>query len=160
MQSKRYYHYIPSKTAFTIGRLHIHTERLIHPGGSTSYKIEADGKSFIFATDTEFSTTALNQKLQRYQKHFQNADLLIMDGQYSLQDSFQREGWGHTAMTVAVDCAILWGVKKMLITHHEPSYSDEAIWRLFAEGEEYLETRKKSKELEIKLAQEGAVYHL
>ncbi|MCB1321824.1 MAG: MBL fold metallo-hydrolase, partial [Leptospiraceae bacterium] len=132
------FHYVEPGDGFEIGPFSIKTKSLIHPGGSISYRIECAGKVFIFATDTEFYGPDLHQQMQEYNRFFHDADLLIMDAQYSLEEAEQKRGWGHTAMTIAVDCSLHWKVKELILTHHEPAHDDVSIWKLFDEAAEYL----------------------
>jgi phosphoribosyl 1,2-cyclic phosphodiesterase len=158
---KKVFHYIPPGDSFDIGECHVTTQPLIHPGGSISYKVEAGGKTFIFATDTEFYGPEIHERMKEYNRFFHGADLLVMDAQYSLEEAEQRKGWGHTAMTIAVDCSLYWNVKELVLTHHEPAHSDESIWKLFDEASEYLvEFAQQDKELKIYTAKEGDSYSL
>lgn len=147
--------------SFKVGPFEIETKPLIHPGNSVAYKIKVGEKVFIFATDTEFYGPDLSEQMDDYLKFFQDADLLVMDAQYSLEEAEQKKGWGHTAMTVAVDCSLHWKVKKLVLTHHEPAHTDQAIWKLFDEACEYLnEFNPDGRELEIFMAKEGDTYDL
>ena len=158
---KKVFHYIEPGHSFDVGACHITTQPLIHPGGSISYKIEADGRTFIFATDTEFYGPEIHERMKEYDRFFHGADLLVMDAQYSLEEAEQRKGWGHTAMTIAVDCSLYWDVKELVLTHHEPAHNDESIWKLFDEASEYLvEFAQQDKRLKIYTAKEGDSYKL
>lgn len=160
---KKVFHYIPPGESFTVGDCAITTQPLIHPGGSIAYKIEADGHTFIFATDTEFYGPEIHERMKEYDRFFHGADLLVMDAQYSLEEAEQRKGWGHTAMTIAVDCSLYWKVKELVLTHHEPAHNDETIWKLFAEASEYLQEfapEGQQGALRIYTAREGDSYSL
>ena len=159
--SRKEFHYIEPCGVFDIGPFHITTQPLLHPGGSISYKIEAKGKTFIFATDTEFYGPDLSELILQYKEFFHDADLMMMDAQYSLQEAEQKKGWGHTAMTIAVDCCIHWKIKQLILTHHEPAHSDEKIYELYEKAYIYLEQSNPSKQdLKIHLAREGDSYTL
>lgn len=159
MMSKREFHYFNQGDQFKIGSLTIKTESLIHPGNSTAYRIEKDNKSFIFATDTEFFGPELKKIIQKKKNFFQKADVLVIDAQYSLKEAEQKIGWGHTSMIIAVECAIAWKVKKLVLTHHEPSHDDYNTYQLFNEAIEYLKQKTKSK-LIIELAKEGTTIEI
>lgn len=154
MMSKRDFHTFERGSSFEIGSLTIRTESLIHPGGSTAYRVEKDGKAVIFATDTEFFGDGLEETVMQKKPFFQGADCLIMDAQYSIKESEQKIGWGHTSMIVAVDCAIAWEVKRLVLTHHEPAHDDLTTLRMFEEAQTYLKERKATG-LELVLAREG-----
>ncbi len=111
--------------------LHFPEENLVvktiavrHPGGSLAYRFEIDGTSFIFATDVEFTGDDLSSMAQ-YNEFFKNGNLLLIDSQYTLDESFNRFDWGHTSNTMAVNCAIRWKIANLVLTHHEPAHSDE-----------------------------------
>jgi phosphoribosyl 1,2-cyclic phosphodiesterase len=108
------------------GSLQIDFIPVRHPGGCHAYRFRQNGKIFIFATDAEFTGEVL-EKTTSYDSFFQNADVLILDSQYTLDDSFIKYDWGHTSYTMAVNCGVRWKVKKLILTHHEPSYHDKKL---------------------------------
>ncbi|MCB1138126.1 MAG: MBL fold metallo-hydrolase [Leptospiraceae bacterium] len=158
MQSEKTFHTYDQGDSFRVGDFEITTEALIHPGGSTSYRVDKEGKRFIFATDTEFYGPDLEGLIEKKKPFFKDADLLIMDAQYSLKESEQKIGWGHTAMVIAVDCAIEWGVKRLALTHHEPAHDDFTTYKLFEEAVEH--NRKYGDKLELLLARQGDTIEL
>ncbi len=141
------------------GNLKVECYPLRHPGGSFAYKFTTNkGKIFIFATDAEF--TGQDMYLIHESEHFfKDADLLILDAQYTLDESFSKFDWGHTSYTMAVNCSNSWNVKNLVLTHHEPSYSDEKIHEIFESALEHKAQLGESK-LKIHLAREGLRFHL
>ncbi|WP_039927360.1 MBL fold metallo-hydrolase [Leptospira vanthielii] len=132
---------------------------LKHPGGSFAYKFtNRAGKIFIFATDAEF-TGADMDLIHECHPFFAEADLLILDTQYTLDESFSKFDWGHTAYTMSVNCASSWKVKNLVLTHHEPSYSDEKIYEIYNDAKLHKE-QLGEKKLKIHLAREGLRFHL
>lgn len=107
-----------------------------HPEGVLIYKIEWRGKSVIYATDTEGYVNT-DQRLAAFAK---DADLLIHDAQYSEahylgQDGIAAtQGWGHSTPQMACAVAKTAGVKRLVLFHHEPRYSDDMITKLEAEA--------------------------
>lgn len=160
MASKKSFNIFQPGKSFKIGPFEVETIQLIHPGDSTSYKIESSDHKFVFSTDTEFFEPDLKVKVNTYRSFFENADILAIDAQYSLEESKQRVGWGHTAMVVAIDCAVEWNVKHLILTHHEPAHSDSKTWALFDEAMNHFEKVHGGKGLKIELALEGAEYFL
>jgi len=156
MLSKKTFHRFDVGKSFKIGSLNVNTECLIHPGKCVAYRIEKEGKVFIFATDTEFFGDDLKAIIKRKKPFFTNADCLVMDAQYSIKESEQKVGWGHTSMIIAVECAIAWKVKKLVLTHHEPAHDDLTTLKMFEEAKEHLASKHAGK-LEIILAREGMV---
>jgi len=100
---------------------------LKHPCGSYAYKFTQAEKTFIFATDAEFTGEVL-EKSGPETDFFHGADLLILDSQYTLDESFTKFDWGHTSYTMAVNCGVKWNIKNLVLTHHEPGYSDSMLF--------------------------------
>ncbi len=100
---------------------------LKHPGTSYAYRFRRGKATFIFATDCEF--TGEDMRTSAFDDFFRGADLLIMDAQYTLDESFNKFDWGHTSFTMAVNCAVKWKVKHLVLTHHEPAYQDSQVYR-------------------------------
>jgi phosphoribosyl 1,2-cyclic phosphodiesterase len=100
---------------------------LKHPGGSMAYRFDENGKSFVFATDAEFTPDYLDTFTPLQDKFFMKADLLVIDAQYTLDEAFKKFDWGHTSYTMAVNCAMRWKAQKLVLTHHEPAYYDEKL---------------------------------
>ncbi len=131
---------------------------LKHPGGSYAYKFEENGKSFIFATDAEFTGDDIDL-VRSMTTFFGGVDLLVLDSQYTLDESFAKFDWGHTSYTMAVNVATIWGIKKLILTHHEPAYNDKKVFDILEEAIEHKRNLGGSP-LEIQLAREGMVLDL
>lgn len=150
----------PPGASFQIGPFLIRTESLMHPGGSTAYRIEAGGAVFVFATDTEFFGEDLPEQIEARRPFFEGADLLVMDAQYSMEEAQQKIGWGHTAMMICVDCAVHWKAKRLTLTHHEPAHLDDKVRSLFAQAQARLAEKKPAPALDLRLAIELDEYEL
>ena len=157
MLSTKEFHHVKVGEEFEIGDVKINTASLMHPGGCTSYRITAGDKVFVFATDVEIYPEDIVDQLERFNEHFKDANLAVLDAQYSLIDALSHKGWGHTSIFTSIDAAQQWGIQRLILTHHDPAYSDEYIWDSFREAKLNLEITKR-KEIEIHLAQEGQVY--
>ncbi|BDA78066.1 hydrolase [Leptospira kobayashii] len=156
---KEFHHFLPGDEMKFPSGIKVETHPLKHPGGSFAYKFtDALGKVFIFATDAEFTGEDMSI-IHDYAPFFKDADLLVLDTQYTLDESFSKFDWGHTSYTMSVNCATAWNVKNLVLTHHEPSYSDEKIYEIY----EASRLHKKflgEKKLKIHLAREGLRFHL
>ncbi|MBI3965612.1 MAG: response regulator, partial [Chloroflexi bacterium] len=56
----------------------------------------------------------------------------IHDAQYTLSEYPAKLGWGHSPAEYAVDLALVAGVKRLLLFHHDPGRADEAVDELVA----------------------------
>jgi ribonuclease BN (tRNA processing enzyme) len=131
---------------------------LKHPQGCFAYKFQQKKKTFIFATDTEFTGETI-ESTSSTTDFFRNADLLVLDSQYTLNEAFLKVDWGHTSYTMAVNCAINWNIKKLVMTHHEPAYSDDVLQENYLLALEHARLLSDVK-TEILLAREGMIFDL
>jgi len=132
---------------------------LKHPQGSFAYKFCQAGKTFIFATDTEFTGETI-ENIDSKTDFFKNADILVLDSQYTLDEAFLKVDWGHTSYTMAVNCGVNWNVKKLIMTHHEPAYNDDILQENYQLALEHAKRLNNKNETEILLAREGMVFDL
>ncbi|MSP91122.1 MAG: MBL fold metallo-hydrolase [Myxococcales bacterium] len=111
-----------------------------HPGTSYAYSFEKGGRKVVYATDNEIDMTlpdakAVQADLAAPRKipddlvaFVRDADLLIVDGQYTDEQYFPKHvGWGHPRATTAVDLAVQAGARQLAIYHHDPMQSDIQI---------------------------------
>ncbi|MDR0403485.1 MAG: MBL fold metallo-hydrolase [Treponema sp.] len=136
-----------------IGRAKITYKKMNHPGDSYSYKVQEGDRSFIYATDTELSANDF-QKTEENTGYFENADLIVLDSQYTLGEAIEKYNWGHSAFSLAVDFAANWGIKQLILFHHDPTYDDRKLLNILQSARWYAE-RMGIKGIEISLAMEG-----
>lgn len=96
-----------------------------HPQGSVAYRIDADGGSFVFATDTEPGSPTHDRALRDLAE---GADVLVYDAQYT-PDQLQRDkrGWGHSSWLEGVRIAQECRVRRLILFHHDPDSNDERV---------------------------------
>jgi phosphoribosyl 1,2-cyclic phosphodiesterase len=137
----------------TIRNANVFCRGMKHPGGSFSYKVVEEGKSAIFSTDTEL-TEADFKKDEKNTRYFENTDLLIVDSQYTLDEAIEKYDWGHSSYSLAVDFASEWGIKKLVLFHHEPQYADKKVYNILKSSRWYLR-HLENKQIDIHLATES-----
>ncbi|MBN2039046.1 MAG: MBL fold metallo-hydrolase [Spirochaetes bacterium] len=138
--------------------LYVDCYHLKHPGGSYAYRFRKEGKTLIFATDAEFTGETL-EKNGPETDFFMNADLLIIDSQYTLDEHFSKFEWGHTSYTMAVNCGIRWGVKHLVLTHHDPGNDENRLKEIYDDAVRHRNHMKESKPV-INMAREGMTFEL
>ncbi|MBL9037565.1 MAG: MBL fold metallo-hydrolase [Archangium sp.] len=105
-----------------------------HPGGNLAYRIDCQGKSIVYATDTEHGTER-DSKLIEFAR---GADIFIYDAMYT-EDEYRGKigsaklGWGHSTWQTAVEIANTAGIGTLVLFHHDPTRSDDALDALVAE---------------------------
>ncbi len=136
-----------------VGPSRILPRRMNHPGGCWSYNVLGEGKKVIYSTDTELRPADFERNPGNA-GFFQDADALIIDAQYTLGEAIEKYNWGHSSFSLAADFASSWGIKRLVLFHHEPSYDDRKLQKLFQSAEWYAE-RLSTKGLEVILARDG-----
>ena len=97
---------------------------LNHPQGCVGYRIDADGGSFVLATDNEPGSPVHDQALRDLA---QDADVLVYDAQYTPEQlAGEKKGWGHSSWLEGVHIAQECKVKTLILFHHDPD-SDDAF---------------------------------
>jgi phosphoribosyl 1,2-cyclic phosphodiesterase len=157
MQAELRFSYLQGES-IRVGDAEIRWKRMNHPGGSFAYKISQNGKSVIFATDAEVTDREFQQR-EENRAFFESADLLILDSQYTLEESFTKFDYGHTAYTMAVNLAVEWKVKNLVLFHHEPRYDDRKVFGI-ARSAQWHRDQLATGVLNIQTAQEGMVFAL
>ena len=112
-----------------------------HTLPSLAFRVQLGEKSVVYATDNEplsppapaddalLGYDVIDERLVDLAR---DADLLIHDAQYSLEEYPSRIGWGHNIPEVAVDAAIRAGVKCLALFHHDPDHNDDALDAMLA----------------------------
>ena len=110
-----------------------------HPGGVYVYRIMWHGKSVVYATDTE-GYIGTDRKLVQFSK---DADVLIHDAQYldehywgQLAGFPSTQGYGHSTVSMACDVAAAARAGRLILFHHDPSYSDAMVTGMDATAKE------------------------
>lgn len=126
-----------------------------HPGGVYVYRIAWRGRSVVFATDTE-GYVGTDRKLVQFAK---DADVLIHDAQYleahyrgQLAGFPSTQGYGHSTVTMACEVASAAEVGRLILYHHDPSYTDAIVTGMEASARaQFAESQAAYEGLEIVL---------
>jgi phosphoribosyl 1,2-cyclic phosphodiesterase len=127
MRAALRFHVLKGGNTF-VGNAEVHFKRLNHPGGAYAYKVVSDGRSVIYATDTELHTADF-EKTRENMEFFQDADMVILDAQYTLGEAIEKHSWGHSSYSLGVDFAKVWNIRRLYLFHHEPQYDDRQLHR-------------------------------
>ena len=151
MNAQKHFHQLTGPVQ--IGDMSIYFKQMNHPGSSYSYMFTDGKKRFIYATDTELSPNDF-QRNDENAAFFGGADVLIIDAQYTLGEAIEKYNWGHSAFSLAVDFASNWGISKLLLFHHDPTYDDKKLYGILQSARWYTE-HSAIKGLDVRLATEG-----
>jgi phosphoribosyl 1,2-cyclic phosphodiesterase len=105
-----------------------------HPGGALGFRItprEQPDRSVVFIPDNEldrFGDSADDASSRDALVAFaRDAKVLIHDAMYTGAEYMDHRGWGHSSYRDAVDFAIAAHVETLVLFHHDPERSDDAL---------------------------------
>jgi phosphoribosyl 1,2-cyclic phosphodiesterase len=108
---------------FDVGEATVRVARGNHPGGVVAYRVEHEGKSVVYATDTEHYA-CVDPALRNLAE---GADVLIYDAQYTPEEYKAKVGWGHSTYVAGAELARAAGVGTYVLYHHDPMRSDAGV---------------------------------
>ena len=141
-------HDLKSGAQRRIGPYDVRAVRIYHPAPALAYRVEADGRSLVYATDTE---DAFNGEVNPVIALARGADTLIHDAQF-LDGDFKR-GWGHSTIASAIDVAAQAQVRRLVLYHHDPDRTDDALDEIAIEAQRSAHAQRPG--LEVVVAREG-----
>jgi ribonuclease BN (tRNA processing enzyme) len=113
-----------------IGAATVRAAAAKHPNGCLAYRVDAGGRSVVYATDTEHDAGGrLDGELLELAR---GADLLVYDAQYTADEYAQKRGWGHSTAEEGARLAEAAGVGQLVLFHHDPTHDDWQIARIEA----------------------------
>ena len=115
----------PVPQQLSVGAISITSIVLDHPDTVMGYRLDGPNRSIVIATDHEAGNESADARLVELAR---GADVLIHDGQYTPTDyTANRRGWGHSTWEHAVATAQAAGVKRLILTSHDPDHDDATI---------------------------------
>ena len=119
---------VKSGCSFSIGGARVKALKVNHPGGCFAYRIDFEGRSVVYATDTEHYA-CVDPALRALA---QGADVLIYDSQYTPEEyrgdtGRSKVGWGHSTYVEGAALAKAAGVGQYVLFHHDPSRTDAMV---------------------------------
>lgn len=95
-----------------------------HPNTCTAFKIIHQNKSVVTLLDHE------HQNSKEIDDFVRDCDLLIYDSHFCEDDYVK--GWGHSTWKEGVELAKRCHVKQLILSHHNPEYTDDTLNKLQA----------------------------
>lgn len=139
---------------FYLDSISIKTLENTHPGRSYSYRFEDPYSALVYATDAEYKQLD-SISLRPFIEFFRDANVLIFDSQYTLREAWRKVEWGHSSALIGVDLARAAGVKRLLLFHHDPTYSDAELQEIQATAVAYQAQDPSLPTCEVLVAYEG-----
>ncbi len=120
MEAELRFYDLESGDVITVNDATITTLGLNHPGGSLGYRVDQEGRSVIYATDTD----NVKNMDKSFLEFASDVDVLIFDNMFTpdqywgVSDSLSRDGWGHSTWEAAVKFAKEANAGKLVLFHH------------------------------------------
>ncbi|MDJ0524321.1 MAG: MBL fold metallo-hydrolase [Microcystis sp. M53600_WE12] len=140
------------------GDVSVETRPLNHPGEAVGYRVNWQGLSAAYITDTEHFPDRLDDNVLALAWQ---ADVMIIDATYTDEEyndpKYSKVGWGHSTWQQAVKIAQAAQVKQLVLFHHDPGHNDDFLDRIGEEARKiFPETILAREGLLIELRPEGS----
>jgi phosphoribosyl 1,2-cyclic phosphodiesterase len=151
-----------------IDGVRVSAQLMNHPTPTLGYRIEADDVSACYLSDHEpfceevwrdgaIAPARLDLIAdvgdRRHAEFMSNADVVIHEAQYTPEEYQARKHWGHSTYTYVVGLAAVAGVRKLILTHHDPSHDDHCVARIEQRAQRLAEQLGSG--MEVRCAYEG-----
>ena len=158
MQADMTFIRIKPEETLEFGDLRIRCIRNEHPGDSYAFRFEKGNRTFVYASDAAYPA---GLDLRPYLNFFAEADVLIYDAQFTQRESDEKEDWGHSSSFVGVEMAQQAGVKKLVLFHYDPTYSDSDLERILEDTLRFQQSQYADQTpVEVMMAVEGQTFDL
>jgi phosphoribosyl 1,2-cyclic phosphodiesterase len=134
-----------------------------HRGPTFGYRVSEGSAALCYLPDHE---PALGQSLDTSETEWisgfalaHHAALLIHDGQYTDREYRAHVGWGHSAISDALQFARRAEARRVILFHHDPAHTDDALdalgdeakaaWTALGGGEHEVEMASEQLELTV-----------
>jgi phosphoribosyl 1,2-cyclic phosphodiesterase len=122
-------------TKWSIGPAQITAEAVTHRGPTLGFRIEDAGASLCYLPDHEPGIVGDIDRLDlgwlSGSSLARDVDLLIHDCQYTDAEYADHLGWGHSAVSHALQFARRVGARRSLLFHHDPFHTDDDLDAIF-----------------------------
>lgn len=156
LRADLHFHEIREGLCFTLGPVRVSTARTNHPYRALAYRLETDEAALVFIPDTgpfhtvlfgderidwtgapppttQAEALELAEMRERIVELARGADWLLYDAQFTDEQYERFPHWGHSTASQAREIAAAAGVRELLLFHHDPHRSDDAIDCIVAE---------------------------
>ena len=141
------------KAPVKIGPAGVSFKKMSHPGDAFAYKVTHGEKRFVYATDVELGVQDFEHN-EENTAFFGGADVAVVDSQYTLLEAIEKYRWGHSPYSMAVEFAMNWGIRHLVLFHHDPGSDDKKLNEMLKSARRYIRLIF-GEDIEISLACEG-----
>jgi phosphoribosyl 1,2-cyclic phosphodiesterase/CheY-like chemotaxis protein len=152
---------------FNLGNVRVEACFSNHPGVCVGYKLYTSGGTIVYLPDNESFNKetqkahggALPRNIEKNIAEFiHEADVLILDSQYTSDEYQKHIGWGHGCVDDVVQIALQSKVKRLVLFHHDPAHDDRMISNMLMHAREI--AQKAGTTMRVEAAREGEQFTL
>lgn len=110
----------------------VRTVRLNHPNGAVGYRVDFEGRSICYITDTEHEPGTHDEAVAAF---VAGAEVMIYDSTYSDEDMAKYRGFGHSTWQEGVRLCQAGGIDRLVIFHHDVLRTDASLAKLAEEAQ-------------------------
>lgn len=138
-------------TVLHLDGVRIHNTLVPHSSTCHAFTLSTNFRKVCIIPDAEIHNAPSMELLKNI---IADADIAFIDGHYTNEEYSQHEGWGHTSLEILPILALQAKVKTIVIFHHAPMRTDEALDALLVQ----MQQAHKHQPIHIQLATEGLAY--
>ena len=97
--------------------------KLNHPGGSVGYSIKNKYKKITILLDNGYD----KEQFFDLHKFAGKSDYIVWDGMFTDEELKNKAFWGHSSIEQGIEFFNITEIDNMLITHHDPSRTDDQL---------------------------------
>ncbi len=150
-----------------IAGLKVTAQQMNHPSPTLGYRVAGERGVVCYLSDHEpffegiWRDGAEPGRLEsirepgdrRHAEFMQGADVVVHEAQYTPEEYPAKQNWGHSTYSYVVKLAAAAGVRRLVLTHHDPSHDDSFMDALERQAREL--ARQIDPALEVTCAYEG-----
>ena len=144
--------------SFAVGSIPAAACHVNHPGVCVGYRLNTTSGSICYVPDHEsvphefMEPDSVAATIERKVIDFiRDAEVLILDSQYTAEEYRTHVGWGHGCLDDVVRVALSANVKHLVLFHHDPGHDDDFMDGMLARACKLAA----GSSLKISLAREG-----
>lgn len=110
-----------------IGEVEVMTRLIPHVGNTCGYRLSWGGATVAYLSDHQQPCGERYEMSDGARELCEGADLLIHDAQYTVDEMTRFASFGHASGEYPIELARRCDVPNVLLFHHDPSRTDEAV---------------------------------
>lgn len=153
--------------SYLIEGLCVRAQKMNHPSPTLGYRIESEVGSICYLCDhepygdhlwperahTRDITSIADAGDRAHAEYMRGADVVIHEAQYTPEEFAGKRHWGHSTYEYVVEMAAVAGVRRLFLTHHDPSHDDQFLAGMERKAQQL--ARSMDSNLEVCCAYEG-----